>query len=705
MSGEDLEVDRDMVEARDGDAESVAVARLDVGRPVDPPDQPATLYGTVTSWEDAKRRPIMPAWLRNQEQRLAFLRWLADYAWYVTRFHTVRTPKYAAKVGLFAPVGVARGSWFLLRWWLDFNALRTEQAAVNTDDSATFFKARREGNTRRYFRGMILLGGLLALVVVYACLRTFAPLAVQIAAGLVGAAGLAHFGRPATRPIVDRVTLGPTLVKLTAEMTRKAIVATGKVKDPAAIKFPFDISRDGPGQRAIVDLPDGVIATDVIDERDRLAAGFKLPKVQVWPATVERSHPGQLEIWIADRPLDRLTPPAFPLLRTGQTDYFKPVPAGYDPRLRTQYWGFSQKNTLVAGIPGSGKSLDARVLILCAVLDPLVIPAAFELKGTGDYKAIKPMCPEGMYGSGADQATKQAMFDFLEWLEDECDRRGPLVEKYAAQGLNDTNDVNRAMAERDSRLRPIVAVLDEIQELFTDPELGKPAKVKAISVVKRGRALAIHLIIDTQRIDKESIPRGLSSNIALRACGAVTAHTECDLVLGTGAYSRGARPTEFETAVNDDPKDSGWVWRVGLGPMAPMRFFYIGNKQAEQIAARAIKMREHLDPVEVAAVKVQAYNLLDDVNAVWPPGQDQAWSGVLLKGLAQLRPNIYGEWTTDILAKALKPYLITTGQKWGTDENGKGRNRRGIERSDLLAAITSQREGQQARRTAEIEVD
>jgi S-DNA-T family DNA segregation ATPase FtsK/SpoIIIE len=707
VSSED--VGDDLVVVRAADVEDAESVRVDdgegLGAPVDRPDEQRTLYGTVTAWETAKRRPIVAAWVRNQQQRVAFVRWLVDYTWYGLRLHLFHSPKYLGKTAWYAPVGVLRLLGRLFGWWFDAHGFRIEQEAVNVNDSMTFFKARREVNARRLFRGIILGAGVVGLLVAYFCLRIWAPWWAQAGVLVVAVSALARAGRPAGKPIIDRITEGPAFVKLTAELTRRAVLATGKVKDPAGITFPVDIGRDGPGQRAILDLPDGVIATDIIDERDRLAGGFRLPKVQVWPAMMPREHPGRLEIWVADRPLDRLTPPTFPLLKAGQTDYFKAVPVGYDPRLRTQVWEFAQKNSLLAGIPGSGKSLDARVLILAGILDPLVIPAAFELKGTGDYKAIKPMCPEGMYGSGADQATKQAMFDFLMWLEDECDRRGPLVEKYAAMGISDTNNVNRAMAEKDPRLRPIVAVLDEIQELFTDPELGKPAKAKAISIVKRGRALAIHLIPATQRIDKESIPRGLSSNIALRACGAVTAYTECDMVLGTGAYSRGARPTEFETAVNDDPKDSGWVWRVGLGPMAPMRFYYISNKQAEQIADRAMRMREALDPVDVAAVKVQAYNLLDDIHAVWPAGQDKAWSEVLLKGLAGLRPQVYGEWTTDTLAKALKGYLVTTAQTWGTDEAGKGANRRGITRADLMAAITSQREGQKTRQAPEIEID
>lgn len=694
MSGGDNEVDREAIYEEDP-------ALQVLGRPVDPPDRRPVFADVVARTDN--RKPIVPASMRSKEQRRTLYRWAVLLGGHTLLYHFTRTPKYALKVLWRAPIGAGRLTLKAWKWTVDWENMAIRQVPHVKGDYEGWSKLKQKSEARERLpiAGVVLVVSVLALCALGALAPWYA-IAPAVALGMIV---LARAGSPIGRPITDRVVAGPVVRKLTAELTRKAIMATGKVKDPAGIEFPQEIGRDGPGQRALVNLPDGVVATDIIDERDRLAAGFRLPKVQVWPATVPRAHPGQLEIWIADRPLDRMTPPAFPLLRTGQTDYFKAVPAGYDPRLRTQYWEFSQKNSLIAGIPGSGKSLDARVLLLAAVLDPLVIPAAFELKGTGDYRAIKPMCPEGMYGSGADEATKQAMFDFLCWLEDECDRRGPLVEKYTALGLNDTNNVNRAMAEKDARLRPLVAVLDEIQELFTDKELGKEAKAKATSIVKRGRALAIHLIPGTQRIDKESIPRGLSSNIALRACGAVTAHTECDLVLGTGAYSRGARPTEFETAVNDDPKDSGWVWRVGLGPMAPMRFYYVGNKQAEQIAARAMRMREDIAPVDVSAVKAQIYNLLDDVQAVWPAGQDQAWSEVLLRGLIQLRPTIYGEWTTDTLAKALKGHLITTAQTWGTDENGKGRNRRGIAHADLLAAITSQREGRQARQMAEIEAD
>ena len=40
------------------------------------------------------------------------------------------------------------------------------------------------------------------------------------------------------------------------------------------------------------------------------------------------------------------------------------------------------------------------------------------------------------------------------------------------------------------------------------------------------------------------------------------------------------------------------------------------------------------------------------------------------------------------LTSALKPFGIRTGQVWGTTDDGKGANRRGITRDDIISAIT-----------------
>jgi len=48
-------------------------------------------------------------------------------------------------------------------------------------------------------------------------------------------------------------------------------------KDPNAIRFTAPIVRDGPGWRADIDLPPGVVVTEVMDKRDKLASALARP--------------------------------------------------------------------------------------------------------------------------------------------------------------------------------------------------------------------------------------------------------------------------------------------------------------------------------------------------------------------------------------------------------------------------------------------
>ena len=61
----------------------------------------------------------------------------------------------------------------------------------------------------------------------------------------------------------------------------------------------------------------------------------------------------------------------------------------------------------------------------------------------------------------------------------------------------------------------------------------------------------------------------------------------------------------------------------------------------------------------------------------------------------ELRPDVYGPWgglepdaRAAQLTAALRPYGVRTGQVWGTTDDGKGANRRGITRDDITNAIT-----------------
>jgi DNA segregation ATPase FtsK/SpoIIIE, S-DNA-T family len=92
-------------------------------------------------------------------------------------------------------------------------------------------------------------------------------------------------------------------------------------------------------------------------------------------------------------------------------------------------------------------------------------------------------------------------------------------------------------------------------------------------------------------------------------------------------------------------------------------------------------------PAPADAAARPAADVLADVAAVWPPGDEAAWNETLLERLGQLRPEVYARWEPAQLTAALSGYGIRAGQI-GRRIDGKTVNRRGPARADITAAIT-----------------
>jgi DNA segregation ATPase FtsK/SpoIIIE, S-DNA-T family len=659
------------------DAETVAPEPVLVGEVVDPPDRRPDLAEVL----DRRGGPVLPLWLTDPHQRRDMLRRAVAAAGYHVGTHVVLSPVYVGKVAWYAPKGAARLVGQVLGWTsAETGNWHLRQDAANRNDPKTWLDLDRHRMRQASWRWWVTGAGALATGTGGLVLASdMTPRWVKVPVVAAGLVGLARHGRPIDRPILARTVVRPVYRKLTAELTRKGIMATGLVKRPEDIVFPAgvgEIRRDGPGYLAVVDLPDGVIAVDVVEERDKLAGGLRLPVDQVWPEVMPREHPSRLALWVADRPVSAMKQPPWPLLRGGQTDFFKPFVYGFDPRMRPVEYRMDERNSLFAGFPGSGKSLSARVVLAGMALDPLVQFAVFDLAGRGDFDSFEPLCPAELFGSGADEGTKQNAYRMLMWLLKECDVRGPRIKHYATQGLNTENKLNRAIAAKDARLRPIVAAIDEVQELITDPEIGKSATAAMTSIVKRGRALGIHLVLMTQRIDNQSLPKGVTSNVALRTCLAVPSHVETDLALGTGAYRQGARPTQFEIGV-----DAGWGVRVGYGPMTSVRAAYLDRAAVEKICQRGVALRGGVTgPADVPTAR----DVLDDLRAVWVPSErGQHWD-TLAGRLADRFPEAYSAVTPE----ALSALVRAKGVESRNVKSG-GATRKGAYLTDITAAAQS----------------
>ncbi len=100
--------------------------------------------------------------------------------------------------------------------------------------------------------------------------------------------------------------------------------------------------------------------------------------------------------------------------------------------------------------------------------------------------------------------------------------------------------VTRELASKRSlRLRAIVAVFEEVQNVFMHPQLGAQAADDATYVIRLGRAHGIVLVLATQRPDATSRPTSISGNVSARFCLKVLGQLENDIVLGTSSYKNG----------------------------------------------------------------------------------------------------------------------------------------------------------------------
>ena len=77
--------------------------------------------------------------------------------------------------------------------------------------------------------------------------------------------------------------------------------------------------------------------------------------------------------------------------------------------------------------------------------------------------------------------------------------------------------------------------------------------------------------------------------------------------------------------------------------------------------------------------------------AVVPAEEPKVWSETVVARLAELREEVYDGWDPEGLAAALKPHGVSTIQV-GRRVKGKVVNRRGIDRSHIVAAI-AERDG------------
>ncbi|MBT2440064.1 cell division protein FtsK [Streptomyces sp. ISL-36] len=641
-----------------------------------------------------KRKPVLAGWLTNRRDFLATARHTGANLGYAALFHGVRTPVYAGRLALMSPRGTCRFIASTNRWVWDREAAPLRDYAVRTEDVEEYMRLSKLRAGRIRLRGLVTLVALVFGAGFALWLYVVAPAYLFVfATGGVLLLGMA--GQQPDSPVVGPAVLKTEIQKLTGSIVLRGLDSIGNAKVSAAIKkggdmnglrFTSEIVRDGPGYRADLDLPYGVTPEDIMEARKPLASGLRRKVGCVWPSPDPTEHEGRLTLWVGDKPMNETTKPAWPLLKTGQVDLFRPVVFGNDQRMRDVSVTLMFAAVVVGSVPRMGKTFLMRLLLLIAALDPRAEIHAFDFKGTGDFGALEPVCHR--YRAGEEDDDIGYVVESLRELKEELRRRAKVIKSLPRSRCPESKVTPALADDKSLGLHPIVVGFDECQVPFEHAEHGAEIEAICTDLVKRGPALGIVTLFGTQRPDAKSLPTGISANAILRFCLKVMGQPANDMVLGTSMYKSGYRATMFSRS------DRGICWMAGEGddPRIVASAF-VDAVAAEQVVARARKAREDYGNVTGHAIgkgpdKTAGSDILADVLDVLAEGEKAVWCERIATRLTALRPDTYAGWKGENVTAAMKPYGIKTGQVWGTTDDGKGANRRGIDRADITAAVT-----------------
>lgn len=412
----------------------------------------------------------------------------------------------------------------------------------------------------------------------------------------------------------------------------------------------------GNGWHAQLLLPQGtnVEAINAPKVKNLLASNLMRKPIEVW-ATEPEDKPGVLDLWVANPGALTGAVPPWPLLKAGTCDYFKTVPVGVSLRGEQITAPLFQKNYMIGGIMGTGKSSVTRSLLLGASLDPLVDIDVFVFAANADYDVFGKRLRTLVKGDDDEQI--EAALKHLRRLRSEVTARGQLLEQYGEL------KVTRELARRNKRLRPLVCVFDEVHELFEHKQYGEEAAELAIKVLKKARKCAITLIFVTVSPTATSIPKEITRNTSNRVAFAVGDHIANDGLLGTGKHKAGVTATKLNPAT-----DIGTAVTVGFSanPFDIARFHYNNDEQAAAVLARAMKSFEGeqaaaLDP-ESAEPQFDPIEDIAEILGDEPRMRTQE----VLEQLRAMRPAQYREWDFRKLTAALReagaPPYVSSGK-------------------------------------------
>ncbi|MFH8368864.1 FtsK/SpoIIIE domain-containing protein [Streptomyces sp. NPDC018031] len=658
---------------------------------VDRPDNP------LADWLTVPDQPLLPVWARSKASIIANTTALGRLAWWHTRYHGIRTPKYLAKAMLLACRGLFRavvGMWPTLSAQDHTAAVRALKAQVKAHpEDATLAAQLRAAHAARTTARRLRFGATTVAVAAAATGFVLAEPVWQTGMAAAVITPLAYLGRGKETRLLDQAA-PPLRVDMSAQQLNDALRAAGLLKsgkegqDAPKVTCTMGPVRDGRGWAVIFDLPrgGGKTASDVLAKREVIAQELGVDEIQVIMSRVRAAkggNAGRVSMWVADDDPYLGTPNPSPLEKAERFSVWDPIPFGQDARGNRIDVPVMWQSMFFGGLPRRGKTFTQRLMTAAGLLDPWVRHYVADGKGGADWMPMKAVAHRLVMGAEDDAV--EALKAMLAELLAEMERRFALLRELPTS-ICPEGKLTPAIVEK-YKLPVIFVTIDELQEYFT--AMDKDDREEVINnlcrIARRGPAAGFVSNFASQRPDAESVPPKLREIITLRYSTQVVDRVSSDMVLGKGKAAQGADAS----VLSEEHKGVG-VLVTGPASYVTVRADYLDGPGFAAICNKGRALRAEIGQLTgdaagdvTAAAEAQGITvpaIISDVLEVMRHSP-RMFTTDLLAGLVNLDEDTYGDFNAERLAHELEAAGVkrTSKQVKISGSNGAGYQRRDIE--------------------------
>jgi FtsK/SpoIIIE family len=393
---------------------------------------------------------------------------------------------------------------------------------------------------------------------------TSAHLGPVCGVGVVAVLVAAAVGVAPLRRLLGRVLFRARIRRQWQRGVRTARVPAFEDRLPLVV----GIDRLPAGERLDLRVPLGSSVADLESAAEVIAASLGVREVRVRrdPANAARAD----VVVVRRDPLAGGGSLGWPHVAADRLSLWEPVPIGVGENGQTVTLALPERNVLLGGEPGAGKSVALSLPVATAALDPTV--KLWLLDGKLVELATWAGCAEHSVGVSVVEA-----IDVLRQLRTEMELR--YAELLAGR---------KRKVGPDDGMPLHVVVCDELAHYLTNSERREREEFTSVlrDLVSRGRAAGVIVLAATQKPSADVVPTSLRDLFGFRWAMRCSTPQASDTILGAGWASAGYSAAEIDAGC----RGVGFLLHEGGLPVR-LRAFHLDDAAVAGIAERAEKIR------------------------------------------------------------------------------------------------------------------